>query len=181
MRSMVPVLSSNAKSSFFQNIYIFWAYSLINTPFVPGISKQSSQCTLSVTPTSQTFRIWGSIYTQTAPLYLPFVLNGTERFHLDEVNIQGGAWYKAFVADKDNTRSVHSLERMSYHLQMLRTSLCSRTIKSASCCAVVQYQSWVRIATLLSIGILTTYGNDCNDRIAAGAERQVVELFQRGI
>ena len=162
--------SANVVSNFLHAL----SYFMMSLPMTFMVQSRSSLCELPVTPIEDTFQIWGSIYTQTSTMYLPFTLTRAERHHLNNVNQYAYEWYSAFVRQENNSLATTALGNMACHLEGIRASRC-KSGTTFACCAVTQYHTWVVLAATLSASIHLQYGDSCQER--RGADDEQVEAY----
>lgn len=146
--------------------------SVVLGAFVGG---RSDGCDLEVTPESDTFSIWSFIYSQQALLALPGGLSDSTRHHILEINDASSTWYRAFVGGGDDTPSnrnaLAAIRTMLCHARKAREEACTSGgdgEQEFACCVFMQYESWLRVAELLSELIVERYGDTCGDGISDG-------------
>ena len=153
--------------------------SVVLGAFVGG---RSDGCDLEVTPESETFSIWSFIYSHQALLALPGALSDAARHHVLEINDASSTWYRAFVGGGDdspsNRRALSAIRTMRCHARKAREEACGGGEEFA-CCSFMQYESWLRVAELLSELIVERYGDTCGDGISDG-EAATLRSFSDG-
>ena len=128
-----------------------------------SIGTQSGVCTLPHTPTEGTFSIWGYIYAHQFGLLLTNSMSAEERFHVSEANARSVEWLRAFAEEgkANNTKALEAIEEMRCHVTKARSSACDEEAAPFRCCAFAQYETWLRVATILSRLIVYKYGDAC--------------------
>lgn len=129
-----------------------------------SIGTQSGVCTLPHTPTEGTFSIWGYIYAHQFGMLVTNALTATERYHVSEANARSVEWLRAFAEEggsSNNTEALLAIEEMRCHVTKARTSACETEAAPFRCCAFTQYETWLRVATILSRLIVFKYGDAC--------------------
>lgn len=127
-----------------------------------GIGAQSDGCRLPVTPTGQTFSIWSFIYSHQNALLFPRELTEEEMFHVAQVYDITRTWLDSFVErDGDNAVAASAIHNMTCHVSKARQSACEADPRKFACCSFSQYETWLRVAGVLSDLILQKYGSRC--------------------
>lgn len=144
------------------------------------IGPGSGDCSTTVTPTGDTFSIWSFIYSQTASFYLPSALSEEAAWHVGEANSKTTDWIRTFTAgeERNNSEALRLLEETRCHLDAVQEDVCGRG-GGFLCCSASQYATWVRIATLLSEGIVEKYGSKCGSSSVNSDERVEALFAQR--
>lgn len=157
-------------------------YAADTTRYGSNIGAQSDKCSLTVTPTDNTFSIWSYIYTQQAALLFPGALEEEEMYELSKVYKETGEWLRSFTQDQSNAVSVDTLDHMLCHLRRAVISSCETKPRVFACCAFAQYHTWLSIATALSKTIHYVYGDTCGTPHHTDAEAQTYfEVLVGGI
>ena len=143
------------------------------------VGARSDDCSLEITPSSETFSIWSFIYTQQAALLLPNALSDAARHHVLQLNDASAEWYRAFVGGGDgspnNSDALAAIGTMRCHARKARDEACGGDSEFA-CCAFSQYEAWLRVAELLSELIVDRYGDSCGDGRADGEARTLARF-----
>ena len=139
------------------------------------IGSQSDSCSLPISPSPQTFQIWNYIYSHQSIMLFPFYMTGEEMYHVSEANKATSTWLASFTGDdKDedgNAKSLSAIETMECHIGKAMHIACESTPRPFACCSFSQYNTWLRIAKLLSKMIVKQYGNGrCGSKLVSDAE-----------
>ncbi len=142
-----------------------------------NIATQSDNCLLPITPSDDTFNIWGYIYSQQFALFND--LDSTERYHVSQINDLSSKWLQSFTSasDASNEKAYESISDMLCHATRARISACDARPRRYACCSFAQYETWLRCAEILSRLIVEKYGDKCGTAMTTDA--QIMSSFQQ--
>lgn len=137
-----------------------------------NIAAQSEGCTLPVTPSSNTFSIWGYIGTAQAALAVIPGLPEEEAYHLARALQASSRWYRSFSGnlERSNVEALSAIAEMECHAGKAAYHACEVEPRTFACAANTQYHTWLRVAQLLSELIVETYGDRCGTPMLSDAE-----------
>lgn len=137
------------------------------------IGAQSDGCLLPVSPSPSTFQIWSYIYSHQARLLVPFSMSPEEMYHVREANVATSTWLKSFTGNDDggNGEALAAIETMQCHIEKAMHVACEGDPSPFKCCSFSQYNTWLRIAKLLSKMIVEQYGDGrCGSKLVPDAD-----------